>query len=58
VHYLVIDPMEESTNKEAPAELLYELLRSYPVRPKLVFNSADGLHKVYALPVERVMSDE
>ena len=58
VRYLIIDPMEEAGDKEGPEKLLDQLLRSYPVRPKLVFNSADGLHKVYALPVERVTSDE
>jgi hypothetical protein len=53
--YLVIDPLEGYAEKEAAAKLFNELLRSYPVQPELAFTSADGLHRVYSLPLTDAM---
>ncbi|MGE0821072.1 MAG: hypothetical protein AB7G75_26155 [Candidatus Binatia bacterium] len=50
VDYLVIDPIDSLTAEEAVSQLFAELLRSYEGQAREVFVSADGFHKVYALP--------
>jgi hypothetical protein len=49
VRYLVIDPLDGYVEKEAATRLFAELLRSYPIEPRLVFTSSDSMHKVYLL---------
>jgi hypothetical protein len=50
VRFLIVDPLEGYSEIAAAAELFENLLRSYEVRPELVFESSDGLHRIYALP--------
>jgi hypothetical protein len=50
VRFLVVNPLEGYSERIAAADLFANLLRSYRVEPELVFESSDGLHKIYALP--------
>lgn len=50
VRFLVVNPLEGYSERIAAAELFANLLRSYSVEPELVFESSDGLHRIYALP--------
>jgi hypothetical protein len=50
VRFLIVDPLEGYSENAPAAELFEKLLRSYEVRPELVFQSSDGLHRIYALP--------
>ena len=50
VRFIVVNPLEGYSERVAAAELFANLLRSYDVKPELVFESSDGLHKIYALP--------
>ena len=49
VRFLIVNPLEGYSEGSLPPS--YEnLLRSYKVQPELVFESSDGLHRIYALP--------
>jgi hypothetical protein len=50
VRFLIVEPLEGYAEMTAVAELLENLLQSYPVQPDLVFESSDGLHRIYSLP--------
>jgi hypothetical protein len=50
VRFIVVNPLEGYSERVAAAELFANLLRSYSVEPELVFESSDGLHRIYALP--------
>ena len=50
VRFLIVNPMEGYSERVAVAELFDNLVQSYEVRPELVFESSDGLHRIYALP--------
>ena len=50
VRFLIVNPLEGYSERIAAAELFANLLRSYEVQPELVFESSDGLHRIYALP--------
>ena len=50
VRFIVVNPLEGYSERVAAAELFANLLRSYECPPELVFESSDGLHRVYALP--------
>ena len=50
VRFLIVDPLEGYSEISAAAELFENLLKSYEVRPEILFESSDGLHRVYALP--------
>ena len=50
VRFIVVNPLEGYSERVAAAELFANLLRSYDVKPELVFESSDGLHRIYALP--------
>lgn len=50
VRFLVLNPLEGYSERIAAADLFANLLQSYKVRPELVFESSDGLHRIYALP--------
>ncbi len=50
VRFLIVDPLEGYGEMTAAAELFEKLLKSYEIQPQLVFESSDGLHRVYALP--------
>ena len=50
VRFLIVDPLEGYSEIAAAAELFENLLKSYEVRPELLFESSDGLHRVYVLP--------
>jgi hypothetical protein len=51
VRFLIVEPLEGYAEMNAVAELFENLLRSFPVQPELVFQSSDGLHRIYALPL-------
>jgi hypothetical protein len=50
VRFLIVDPLEGYSENAAAAVLFENLLRSYKIQPELVFESSDGLHRIYALP--------
>jgi hypothetical protein len=50
VRFLIVDPLEGYSEIAPAADLFKNLLKSYEVQPELVFESSDGLHRVYALP--------
>ena len=50
VRFLIVEPLEGYAEMNAVAELFENLLGSFPVQPELVFQSSDGLHRIYALP--------
>jgi hypothetical protein len=56
VRFLVVNPLEGYSEMTAVAELFEKLLRSYQVRPELVFESSDGIHRIYALSPPPVKS--
>jgi len=51
VRYLIIDPLDGYAEKQAAEKLFDELVRSYGVKPELVFISSDLRHKIYSLPL-------
>jgi hypothetical protein len=56
VRFLVVNPLEGYSERIAAADLFANLLQSYKVQPELVFESSDGLHRIYALPPPQAKS--
>ncbi|MGH7797689.1 MAG: hypothetical protein ACREQ2_22750, partial [Candidatus Binatia bacterium] len=52
IDYLIVDPLDGYAEGKATLKLLDELVGSYGDKAKLVFTSADGKHRIYALAYE------
>jgi hypothetical protein len=52
IDYLIIDPLDGYAEGEATIKLLDNLVASYGDQAKIVFTSADGKHRIYALANE------
>ena len=50
VRFLIVNPLEGYSEIASAADLFENLLNSYEIQPELVFQSSDGMHRIYALP--------
>ena len=49
VKYLIVDPLDGYAEGKATLRMLEELVSSYGATAKVVFASADGKHRIYAV---------